>query len=62
MNKQTTERLNKRLDAIEARRSPEALLTIVFAVVEPGEHGPVQTGEEWQMLPGGAVKVADAHQ
>ncbi len=60
MNRTQTERLARRLAAIERRRSPE-LPTIIFAIVEPAEGGPVATGEEWQMLPGRVVKVAHAH-
>ena len=59
MNRQTTERLAKRLDAIEARQ-PDRLPAVILAIVEPSEDGPRRTGEEWRMLPGGAVKVAHA--
>ena len=51
MNRQLTERLAKRLDAIEARR-PERLPSITWVVVEPGEHGPVPTGEVVTWHPG----------
>lgn len=44
MNRQTTERLGKRLDAIEARQ-PERLPTVEWHVVAPSPDGPKPTGE-----------------
>ncbi len=47
MNATTRDKLNRRLDAIEARR-PERLPTIEIAIIEPGPNGPVDSGERWR--------------
>ena len=59
MDRHTAERLAKRIDAIEARR-PETLPIIIFALVEPGDHGAVATGEQWRMTAGNVRKLAHA--
>ena len=40
-----THPLRRRLDRLEAKTPAAALPSIAWIVVEPGEHGPVPTGE-----------------
>ena len=44
MNRQQTDKLTKRLDALEQRRTPEPV-TVEWHLVVPGPDGPRLTGE-----------------